>query len=145
MKKLIIGLLIGTVLTSFVLTVTGYIDLRNAIAQARSTIIELAYTLAGEAINDDVIKVEMRGYYVSITSATTTVLKSGPGWLQGCTILGGTPGTIKIYDNTTSSGAVIADTFTPPAGIWNIPLNASFSIGVTIVTGSAMVITCTVR
>ena len=107
--------------------------------------VEQTTVSAGEAIADDVIKAEMRGYPVPITTATTTVLKSGPGWLHNCHILGGTPGTITIYDNTAGSGAVIVPTFTPPAGIFSLPFDAVFSVGAYVITSAATSITCVVR
>ena len=102
-------------------------------------------TIAGEAVADDVMKVEQRGYYTSITTATTTVVKSGPGWFQGCKVFGGTLGNITIYDNTAASGAVIVAAFTPTASGDLFPLNTSFSVGLTVVTASATNLTCVVR
>ena len=103
-------------------------------------------TTAGEAIADDVLKVEMRGYYTSITTAATTVLKSGPGWMQGCKIVGGVAGNVTIYDNTAASGAVIVAAFLPSSGGGELDgLNASFTVGATVVTAGATNLTCTVR
>ena len=102
-------------------------------------------TIAGEAIADDVLKVEMRGYYTSITTAATTVVKSGPGWFQGCRILGGTLGNVTVYDNTAASGAVVVAAFIPTASGDVANMNASFSVGLTVVTAAATNLTCVVR
>ena len=107
--------------------------------------VALGHTLAGEAVADDVLKVEQRGYYTSITTAATTVVKSGPGWFQGCKVLGGTLGNVTIYDNTGASGAVIAAAFTPTSSGDLFPLNTSFSVGLTVVTAAATNLTCVVR
>ena len=105
----------------------------------------LGATLAGEAVADDVLKVEMRGYYTSITTAATTVVKSGPGWFQGCKVLGGTLGNVTIYDNTAASGAVIFAAFTPTASGDLQGITPSFSVGLTVVTAAATNLTCVVR
>lgn len=105
----------------------------------------LGYTIAGEAVADDVLKVEERGYYTSITTATTTTVKSGPGWFQGCHVMGGTLGNVTIYDNTAASGAVIVAAFTPTSANDLKIINASFSVGLTVVTAAATNLTCVVR
>ena len=131
----VVGWQTGTV------TVTAY-------AQGNATggaLVQLDSTFAGEAVADDVLKVEQRGYYTSITTATTTVVKSGPGWFQGCHVLGGTLGNVTIYDNTAASGAVIVAAFTPTSANDLKIVNASFSVGLTVVTAAATNLTCVVR
>ena len=109
------------------------------------TLSDLNSTIAGEAVADDVLKVEERGYYTSITTATTTVLKSGPGWFQGCHVMGGTLGNVTIYDNTAASGTVVVAAFTPTSANDLKIINTSFSVGLTVVTAAATNLTCVVR
>lgn len=60
----------------------------------------LGTTIAGEDIPNDVTKVEMRNNDTYISTATTTVCKTGTGLLHTLTVTGGTAGTIIGYDNT---------------------------------------------
>jgi len=86
-----------------------------------------------------VAKVEQRGTYQNITTATTTVVKAGPGELYS--IIVNTPvasAVITIYDNTAASGTKIG-TITFPATLISdgpipVPYNVAFSTGLTIVT-----------
>lgn len=97
-----------------------------------------------------VAKVEQRGTYQNITTATTTVVKSGPGFLYGLLI--GTPAasaTITIYDNTAGSGTKIT-TITMPAALLSsgpipVPINVAFSTGLTIVTTGTTEVTVSFR
>ena len=76
-----------------------------------------------------------------ISTATTTVVKSGPGRLGYLNILGGTLGAITVYDNTAASGTLLLGTFTPTAGVpICLCLELAFSTGLTIVTGAATVV-----
>lgn len=77
----------------------------------------------------------------SITTQTTTVVKTGSGML-GMVVIP-TPvatATVKIYDNTAASGKVLLDTITvpgsPQAPVW-LDLNSYVGIGITVVTGVA--------
>lgn len=98
--------------------------------------------LAGEDLTNDVMKVEQRFSYANITTATTTTVKSGAGFLHAITF--NTPvasSVITIYDNTAGSGTKIG-TITLPAvllaqGAYTAPLNVSFTTGLTIVTATA--------
>lgn len=87
--------------------------------------------------------------YNGISTATTTVVKSGAGQLGRVVVLGGTLGAITVYDNTAASGAVIAPTFTPATlagggpGVYEF--NVSFGVGLTIVTAAATVVTVIYR
>lgn len=102
--------------------------------------------LAGEDQTSDVHKVEQRFSYLTIKTATTTTV-SGAGFLHAINIIGGTLGTIAVYDNTAASGTEIVPTFTPTATLPNPPLvfNVSFSTGLTIVTGAATIISVSYR
>lgn len=86
--------------------------------------------------------------FSNITTATTTVVKSGAGTLSNLII--NTPiasSTITLYNNTTATGAKIA-TITLPATITGespfvLDYNLAFSTGLTIVTSGATDITVT--
>lgn len=94
--------------------------------------------------------VEQRNAFVNITTATTTVVKSGPGFLHMLVI--NTPvasATITIYDNTAASGTKIA-TITIPSTVTgeapsSIEYDVAFSTGLTIVTSGATDITVAYR
>jgi hypothetical protein len=75
----------------------------------------------------------------SITTAATTVVKSGAGKVAYLNILGGTLGAITVYDNTAASGTVLVPTFTP-TGTACLILEVTFSVGLTIVTAAATVL-----
>jgi hypothetical protein len=75
---------------------------------------------------------------VRITTATTTVISSGPCWAR-IKVQGGTMGLVTIYDNT-SAAAPIDFSDTPAAkdiifGEWTY-----FQTGLTIVTAAATVV-----
>ena len=77
---------------------------------------------------------DQSGNYTTITSATTTVVRSGPGRLLGFFLASGTTPTVQIYDNTAASGTVLLPTTGTLAVGW-YPLPANFNTGLTIVTG----------
>jgi len=82
-----------------------------------------------------------RNRTAAISSATTTVVKSGTGTLASITILGGTLGAITVYDNTAASGTTICPAFTPAAGsMETLTFNVGFTNGLTIVTAAATVL-----
>ena len=85
--------------------------------------------------------------YKSISTATTTVIKTGSGIIGNLIIAGGTAGAITVYDNTSASSPTIIATFTPGAVSVPvcIPINARFNTGLTILTGAATVITVTYK
>lgn len=77
----------------------------------------------------------------AISTATTTVVKSGSGTLCSITILGGTMGAITVYDNTAASGTIICPAFTPAANsMETLNFNCKFTNGLTIVTAAATVL-----
>lgn len=84
---------------------------------------------------------DRRGHnYTNITTATTTVVKSGEGILRRLIINSPVAtGVVTIYDNTSATGAKIA-TILNPAGIAVNPVtveyNVKFSTGLTIVTSA---------
>ena len=99
--------------------------------------------LAGENLTTNRLNNEPIYSYTSITTQTTTTVKSGAGTLAGFLIP--TPvasATMKIFDNTAASGSVIVDTITFPATLVSdgpvfIKIDASFAIGCTVVTAGA--------
>jgi hypothetical protein len=76
-----------------------------------------------------------------ITTATTTVVKTGTGIFGGIQVQGGTTGTITVYDNTSASGKVIANFDTTVAIAPTYMFNTGVSIGITVVTSAATKIT----
>lgn len=129
-------------------TLTDGVDsqiMLDAIGSARTT---LATQIAGEDLVADVMKVEQRFNYLNITTNTTTVVKTGAGYLQQFTV--NNPGkftvadlAITVYDNTAASGTLIG-TWTMPVvataqAIPPITLNVAFNTGLTIVTSGPTV------
>lgn len=55
----------------------------------------------------------MASYYKNLTA--DAVVKVGPGKLTGIFCASGTTPTIKVWDETSATGAVIINTFTPAA------------------------------
>jgi hypothetical protein len=103
--------------------------------------VRLATTIAGEDVTNDVLKVEQRFVYTNIVLAapTTTIVKSGPGFLHMITFNRPvSTGTVTCYDNTAASGTLIG-TITSPAGGVPVSLvyDVTFSIGLTCVTATA--------
>lgn len=101
-----------------------------------------ATLMAGEDQTNNVMRIEQQFIYQAISTATTTTLKSGAGFVHTLSIIGGTAGSIVVYDSTTGSGTTILPSFTP--GSVSVPatitLDSKFSNGLTIVTGAATVL-----
>lgn len=91
-----------------------------------------------------VLKVENRFSYANITSATTTVVKSGSGFLHAITVNTTAAGAITVYDNTSGSGTKIA-TLKSSVGEQTFTFNVIFNTGLTIVTAAASDITVSSR
>lgn len=91
-----------------------------------------------------VAKVEQRFSYSYISTATTTTIKSGAGFLHTITITEAVASTIIVYDNTAGSGTIIAS-FVASADVGTYHLNVSFGTGLTIVTAGASKITTSYR
>lgn len=108
------------------------------------TIGKLNQRIAGEDITNDVLKTEERFSYTYISTATTTTVKSGSGFLHTITVNGGTAGTIICYDNTAGSGTIIAS-FDSTNALNTYQFNVSFGTGLTIVTSAATKITVAYR
>lgn len=100
----------------------------------------LATTIAGEDIAVDVLKVEHRYSYLNITTQTTTVVKSGDGFLHSLDFTAVGTGVITLYDNTAGSGTKIRTITSPTVLLQNEVnkiLDVSFTTGLTIVTATA--------
>ena len=91
-----------------------------------------------------VAKTEQRFSYANITSATTTTVKSGSGFLHAVNVNTTAAGTITIYDNTAGSGTKIA-TLKASVGEQTFEFNVSFGTGLTIVTAAASDLTVSYR
>ena len=83
--------------------------------------------------------VNVANKWVRISSATTTQVKTGRGFLAGIILASGSSPTVVIYDDTAST-LVALNTMTPVVG-WN-PIPLPFTSGLRIVTGGT--IDCTV-
>jgi hypothetical protein len=104
--------------------------------------VNLNTLLAGEDLTTNRLLTENRYVFATITASGTNTIKSGPGFLHRVLLLGGTAGAITAYDNTAGSGTAIWPTTTlstvsPPV---SLEFNCTFSTGLTIVTGTAMIV-----
>lgn len=107
--------------------------------QRKVRVEELDVQLAGEDLINGVMKVEQRYTPFAISTATTTTVISGSGYVNRIRVVGGTLGNVTIYDNTAASGTVLLPTATPVQdGI--LLENITFDTGLTIVTAAATVI-----
>lgn len=100
-------------------------------------LVNLAYALS-QAI-DSITSYPFGHSYTTITTATTTTVKSGSGVIRNIKILGGTLGNVTVYDNTAGSGTTIVPSVTPVQG-QEIAADVAFGTGLTIVTASATII-----
>lgn len=66
-----------------------------------------ATLVAGEDITNDVMKVEQRYSYTTLTSSSTVVAKSGAGHWHGFSLGFPSCPTISFYDNTVPGGTLI--------------------------------------
>lgn len=98
----------------------------------------------GEDIPNDVRKVEQRFSFSYISTATTTVIRTGAGLLHTITVNGGTAGTIIAYDNTSAAGTIIAS-FDSTNALETYTFDVSFSTGLTIITSAATKLTVSYR
>ncbi len=104
----------------------------------------LGTTIAGEDIPNDVTKVEFRNNATYISTATTTVVKTGAGLLHTIVVQGGTTGTIIGYDNT-SAGGTILFSFDTTVALATYTFDISFAVGLTVVTSAATKLTVSAR
>ena len=98
----------------------------------------------------NVAKVENRYSYNYITTATTTVIKSGAGFLHGITIGKHiAANAISVFDNTAGSGTTMI-IITPGASLlgdppYNAIIDVAFSTGLTVVTAGASFVNVSYR
>lgn len=104
----------------------------------------LGTTIAGEDIPNDVTKVEFRNNATYISTATTTVVKTGAGLLHTIVVQGGTTGTIIGYDNTAASGTILFS-FDTTVALATYTFDVSFAIGLTVVTSANTKLTVSAR
>ena len=104
----------------------------------------LGTTIAGEDIPNDVTKVEFRNNATYISTATTTVVKTGAGLLHTIVVQGGTTGTIIGYDNTAASGTILFS-FDTTVALATYTFDVSFAVGLTVVTSAATKLTISAR
>jgi hypothetical protein len=104
----------------------------------------LGTTIAGEDIPNDVTKVEFRNNGTYISTATTTVVKTGAGLLHTIVVQGGTTGTIIGYDNTAASGTILFS-FDTTVALATYTFDVSFAVGLTVVTSAATKLTVSAR
>jgi hypothetical protein len=79
--------------------------------------------------------------YNNITTATTTVVKTGVGVLHSITINTTTAFAITVYDNTSAAGTKIATIAASPVIGSTFIYDVAFKTGLTIVTAGASDIT----
>jgi bifunctional ADP-heptose synthase (sugar kinase/adenylyltransferase) len=101
-------------------------------------------TSAGEDVSADVQKVEQRFGYRNITTATTTLVKTGVGMLHSITVGATAAGAITIYDNTSAAGNIIG-TLAASVAERTYTYDVAFAVGLTIVTAAASNITVSYR
>lgn len=77
-----------------------------------------------------------------ISTATTTLVKTGKGVLGSLIVNGGTAGTIKIYDGIDATGTLIAD-FDSTNALNTYKFNRGVKVGICVVTGAATKATVT--
>ena len=104
----------------------------------------LGTTIAGEDIPNDVTKVEFRNNATYISTATTTVVKTGAGLLHTIVVQGGTTGTIIGYDNTAAGGTILFS-FDTTVALATYTFDVSFAIGLTVVTSANTKLTVSAR
>lgn len=92
----------------------------------------------------DVSKVEHRYAYKNISTATTTVIQTQPGFLHAITINTTAAGAITVYDNTAGAGTKIA-TLKASVVEGTYLYDIVFRTGLTIVTAAASDITVSYR
>ena len=92
----------------------------------------------------DTVRVERQFLPAAISTAVTTVVKTGAGMVGEIMVLGGTLGTVQVFDNTAASGTVLVPTITP-AGPIVLLRDVVFNVGLTIVTGAATIIVVSYR
>lgn len=104
----------------------------------------LGTRIAGEDITNNRLLTETRCNGVYISTATTTVVKTGTGVLHTLVVQGGTAGTIIGYDNTVASGSIVFS-FDSTNALNTYTFDEEFVNGLTVVTSAATKLTVNVR
>jgi len=103
-------------------------------------LVSLGTLLAGENQVTNRMMVTQQFSPAYISTATTTVVKSGEGVLGAITITESVASTIIVYDNTSGSGTILAS-FVASAAVQTYPLNVTYGTGLTVVTAGASKLT----
>lgn len=104
----------------------------------------LGTRIAGEDITNNRLLTETRCTGTYISTATTTVVKTGTWVLHTIVVQGGTAGTIIGYDNTAASGTILFS-FDSTNALNTYTFDQEFVNGLTIVTSAATKLTVNVR
>ena len=104
----------------------------------------LGTRIAGEDIANNRLLTETRCTGTYISTATTTVVKTGTWVLHTLVVQWGTAGTIIGYDNTAASGDIVFS-FDSTNALNTYTFNRELAIGLTIVTSAATKLTVNVR
>jgi hypothetical protein len=113
-----------------------------AIASDQTAVpVTLSTLIAGEDLTNNVTRVEEHFSYNNIATATTTVVKSGQGFLHSITFNKPVISEVwTLYDNTTGSGTKIGTITLPSAllaqGPYTARYDVAFTTGLTIVSTS---------
>lgn len=93
---------------------------------------------------DEITSYDDNYSYLVIKTATTTVVKSGSGFIKEIRVLGGTLGAVTVYDSLTATGSEIVPAVTP-AGATVLKKSCAFATGLTIVTAGATILVISYR
>lgn len=96
-------------------------------------------------VNDSITTYPNGNYVTTISSAATTTIASFPIVVNEIRVLGGTLGNVTVYDSPTASGATVIPALSPDKGQVLVGCAANFSIGCTIVTAAATILTVSWR
>jgi|GEM_PF-3425102 len=96
-------------------------------------------------VNDSITTYPNGNYVSTITTATTTTIANFPIVVSDIRVLGGTLGNVTVYDSPTGSGTVVIPTFSPDKGQVLIGSASALSVGCTVVTAAATLLTVTWR
>lgn len=93
--------------------------------------------IAGEDGTVNVLKTEQRFSYSYISAAGTNTIKATPGLLHSMTVMGGTAGTIALYDSASGTNSTYITNFDSTASLQTYTFNALFLVGLVIANGAA--------
>ncbi len=106
--------------------------------------VSLASQIAGEDLTNNVMKVEQRFSPAYISTATTTQVKTGAGFLHAIVVTETAAGTIGIIDNTTGTTVNIGQ-LKSSINEGTYTFNCAFTTGLRIITAAASKITVIYR